>query len=171
MLEALRDWAAVLSGVMIFGALCEVILPSGSFQKYIRLAVGLLLVFTLMTPFLEILHLRDADSGIFNAGESAYLAREEMEEKQRAEVLLLYQKSLNQKMMASIKNLRKRDDVEVRCSVCEEIGRFGAVDGVLVLVRAAPSEKDTEKIRQLMRQEYGVAEDQITLRYIKEREG
>ena len=54
-------------------------------------------------------------------------------------------------MTESIKNLRKSDDVEVRCSVCEEIGRFGAVDGVLVLVRAAPSEKDAGKIRQLLR--------------------
>ena len=55
MLDGLRSWAMMISGVVVFGSMCEVILPDGEFQKYIRLAIGIMLIFALVSPFAKVL--------------------------------------------------------------------------------------------------------------------
>lgn len=170
MLELLKQWAMTLAGVVIFGSLCEVILPEGSFQKYIRLAVGLLLVFTLIAPLRQFLQLDFSGTELFDSGTQAYLQREEMEEQQKNDVIRIYIQNLNQKMKQSLQTELGETDLEVHCQVEESAENFGNIREVLVLLRTNRDESASAEIKKILQREYGVNEKRITVRYLKERD-
>ena len=55
MIEDLRQWVLTIAGVAVFGSICDIILPGGNFRKYIRLAVGLVLILTMLTPIQKLI--------------------------------------------------------------------------------------------------------------------
>ncbi|MBO5363844.1 MAG: stage III sporulation protein AF [Clostridia bacterium] len=159
MVTMLRDWAMVLSGVAVFGSLCEVILPDGSFQKYIRLGLGMVLVLTLISPLQELLH-HDFDIGNFQSGTYAYLERETMEEEQRKEVMIIYRENLNQKMQQTLITEFPGFSGRVSCSVEEENPEeFGKILRVQVLLEHGTGK--AEEIQKILSREYGVLKTQV----------
>ncbi len=172
MLDFLREWALSLSGVAVFGSVCEVILPEGSFQKYIRFSVGMLLVLTLMTPMQQLFHIIPKEEEMALRHSRVYEERESMESQEKEAVLHLYQENLNQKFLSSIKRRLGDGDMEVRCSVeKEDPEEFGTVKEVLVLFRNEEETNQTEEIVKVLKQDYGISEEKIVVRYLKERNG
>lgn len=155
MIKALQDWAMVLSGVAVFGSLCEVILPEGSFQKYIRLALGMVLVLALLSPVREFLleGWRDNEEMI----QERYQKTEEMEETQREEVLRIYKTRLNQKILSTLQRYGISGKVE--CVVGEKEKNFGEIEEVQVWA----SEQDSPKIYEILQKEFSIAESRIVI--------
>ncbi len=161
MLTMLREWAMVLSGVAVFGSLCEVILPEGSFQKYIRLGLGMMLALTLISPLRELLH-HDFDAGSFSPEIAAYSEREVMEETQRQEVMKLYRERLNQKMEQTLTEEIPDFAGAVLCDVEEENPeKFGMILSVRVLLENETAAK--EQIQETLSREYGVSAGQVEI--------
>ena len=163
MLETLRSWAMVLSGVAVFGSLCEVILPEGSFQKYIRLGLGMILVLALISPFQELLH-QDFDDRSFQRGYTAYLERESMEEEQKKAVIAFYKENLNRKMQSTLVAEIPDFTGEISCSVEEEEPeRFGEI--LRVWIQAKDENVALDEICKVLNQEYGILETQVEVQY------
>ncbi len=173
MLDFLREWAMVLAGVVVFGSLCEVILPDSSFQKYIRLAIGLILVLTLIMPMQQLLRFKLPQEDASAVSKAvAYREREEMEERQKKEVMRIYKQNLNQKMAMSLEKRLGNVTAEIRCDVEEKKAEeFGAVQEVLVLIDAAQSSDVTKQVKKILTQDYGILEQQVVVRYLKEQNG
>lgn len=162
MIASLQEWAMVLSGVAVFGSLCEVILPEGSFQKYIRLGLGMVLVLAMLSPVRELLHQewRVAEE---SGQRRAYQDAEAMEERQREDVIRIYQENLNQQMLASLEAKISGFSGSVSCSVETEQENFGVIRKVLIL--SDIEEVDRGEILRILREEFGVASEQITIRF------
>ncbi len=172
MLDFLREWVLSLSGVAVFGSVCDVILPDGSFQKYIRLSVGILLVLTLMTPMQQLFHIIPKEEEMVLRHSRAYEEREGMETQEKEAVLHIYQENLNQKFLSSIKQRLGDGDMEVRCSVEEEDPEeFGTVKEVLVLFRDGDEINQTDEVAKVLKQDYGIPAEKVVVRYLKERNG
>ncbi len=168
MLEMLRDWAMVLSGVAVFGSLCEVILPEGSLQKYIRLGLGMLLVLALISPFQKFLQ-KDFAGMDGSGGIHAYWERENMEEKQKQEVLHFYRENLSQKMEQTLREEFPGFSGEVTCKVEEENPeKFGQILQIRV---EADGNGTAEQIREVLCREYGVEKNQVEVPDGKEKQG
>ena len=53
MIEFLRGWTLSLAGIIVFGSLCEMLLPNSVYKKYINLAIGLILCIAIVSPFVK----------------------------------------------------------------------------------------------------------------------
>ena len=168
MLEALRNWAMTIAGIAVFGSICEIILPEGNFQKYIRLAIGLVLILSMVAPILNFSHINSDDS-LFEVNSKAYEQRSEMEEKQQIDVIRLYKENLSQKIENSLNQDIKDDEFDVRCEV-EESDRetFGSIKSIAVLIYANEDTDLTSKIASRLKSDYGISKEIITIRYLKE---
>ncbi|ACJ33313.1 stage III sporulation protein AF [Anoxybacillus flavithermus] len=52
----LTEWIAHLITFILLAVVIELILPNGSFQKYVKMVVGLLFIFILFSPLLRLFH-------------------------------------------------------------------------------------------------------------------
>ncbi len=157
MIKALQDWAMVLSGLAVFGSLCEVILPEGSFQKYIRLGLGMLLVLALLSPVRDFLH--QGWRGDKEVTKERYRETEKMEEKQREEILRVYKANLNQKILSVLEG--QGFSGTVQCRVGEEEKNFGEIDHIWIL--AENEGVDAEQIYEILQKEFSIAPSRITV--------
>lgn len=53
-MEGLRAWARELAAIVILGGLLELTLPAGAMRRYAHLALGLLLLLTVLGPVLDL---------------------------------------------------------------------------------------------------------------------
>ncbi len=172
MINMLRDWAMLLSGVVVFASICEVLLPDSSFQKYIRLSVGLLLVLTLISPLRQLLNIKLPETMDNKNNSIAYAERENMEERQKKEVMRAYKAGLNKKMLLSIESRLGDIPAEIRCKVDEENEEsFGMIEEVQILVDVSESGDITQNVMEILKRDYGLEEKRVKVRYLKESSG
>ncbi|MFT8317442.1 MAG: stage III sporulation protein AF [Sporolactobacillus sp.] len=57
----LENWVSQLVIIVLFAVILELLLPSGGYQKYVRLVVGLVLIVALMDPVIRLFHLDPQD--------------------------------------------------------------------------------------------------------------
>lgn len=159
MIKALQDWAMVLSGLAVFGSLCEVILPEGSFQKYIRLGLGMLLVLALLSPVRDFLHQGwSEDQKVIK---ERYETTEKMEEKQREEILRVYKANLNQKILSVLQGHGFSGTVQ--CRVGEEERNFGEIEHIWILAEGRGV--DESRIYEILQKEFSIAQSRITVSF------
>ncbi len=160
MIKELQDWAMILSGLAVFGSMCEEILPEGSFQKYIRLGLGMLLVLALLTPITQMIHQEWSmeELGIHHAEEEIGST----EEKQREEILRVYKEKLSQKILSVIQSVEPEFEGEVYCDVGDKEDDFGRIEHVTI---TSKGEVDAEGIRRIIKQEIELEEERISIRY------
>lgn len=54
MIEWLNGWLKGLIGVVLLAAFVDLLLPSGTFQRYVRTVLGLFILLTMLTPLLSL---------------------------------------------------------------------------------------------------------------------
>ncbi len=52
----LTEWISHIITFILLAVVIELILPNGSFQKYVKMVVGLLFIFILFSPLLRLFH-------------------------------------------------------------------------------------------------------------------
>ncbi|MFX3616355.1 MAG: stage III sporulation protein AF [Sporolactobacillus sp.] len=57
----LENWVSQLVIIVLFAVILELLLPSGGYQKYVKLVVGLVLIVALMDPVIRLFHLDPQD--------------------------------------------------------------------------------------------------------------
>lgn len=164
MSEAIRSWIMVLAGVIVFGSVCEMILPSGAYKKYVQLAIGLMLVLAVIKPF--------ADDG-FSAMESvsvssAYDDAMKMDERQREDIIKIYKNRLAEKMSAEIKDVAGVEFM-LRCEVSEDEENFGSVKKVFIAADAKDNIKVSDDAVELIKLNYGLSDSEIEVKYIDDK--
>ncbi len=53
-MEWLRDWIMQVAGVIVLGAISDMIMTDGTMKKYVKIVMGLVLVFTVIRPIVNI---------------------------------------------------------------------------------------------------------------------
>ncbi len=165
-MELLKNWAMTMSAVLVLGSLCEVLLPEGSFQKYVRLSVGMVLVICLVSPLKGCKE--ETPEGMHFSVDSAQV-REQAEDAQRDDVLTLYRENLEKKMLQNLRSSYSEDVSKVQCQIEEtDQETFGSIRKVTVEIDSAKTESVTELISQLLKQNFGVDPSRISVRFLKE---
>ena len=49
-MEWLREWVMQLAGIILIGAVCDTLMADGDIKKYVKMVVGLVLVFAIVKP-------------------------------------------------------------------------------------------------------------------------
>lgn len=169
MIENLKEWTVTISGIIVFGSMCEMILPAGNFHKYIRLTIGLILVLSLMSPLYVFLQRDYTFSFNINDNITAYNNVSEIEEQEKSQIVSLYKKLLTEKIYNSLQNDITDITAEIKIETEEEDPEtFGSILEISITVNSAQKKDLTDKIKDILKKEYGVAEDKIRILYLKE---
>ena len=83
-----------------------------------------------------------------------------MEERQRAEILCIYQSNLEEKIVTLLQTEIPGFCGYVQCQVEEEQEEFGKIREITVV---SDGKVDGERIRNILIEEYGITEEQISL--------
>ena len=168
-MDGLKEWSMTIAGIVVLGSACEVIMPDDSFRKYVRLAIGLILVMVFISPLKEFLH-KGAQTEYPQLSYTSYQQREEMKDVQNDEVIRLYQKNLNSKIKGALSNRIGKTPFQVRCTVeTEKPDTFGTINHVLVIMDADCNINVSQLVKECLSQDFGVNKTNVTVTYLKEK--
>ncbi len=162
MTEFLKSLVMSLSGVIIFGIICERILPRGVYKKYIQLTIGFVLILTLISPFAGEKFEIEIE---IPPEKSAQEMAESMDERERSEILRLYKSKLCEKMTEDMKETAGVD-FEIKCQVCSAGEGFGQIENVWITVDGEGGAAINKSAVDVLRNKYGIDEDAISVKYV-----
>ncbi len=162
MIEGLKNWAMTLGTIAVLGSICEMVIPDGSFQKYVRLAIGLILILALLSPIMTLF-----DKGIENnffeieTKNTENKGKTAVEEAQKGEVISLYKKKLQNSMEGILSETLGDEEWKVKCVVNEGQGeRFGEIERVEIYSKTG----NITDAKDIISKEFGINEKVISAR-------
>lgn len=159
MIEAIRQWATILAGVLVFGSLSLVLLPEGKFHRPIRMTLGLLLTLALLKPVQGWREESIPDMEHFQRNQTD--RREEIEGKQKGQVAHLFRQKLESQMKETLRQEGWETVKAVQCPIEEEDQEhFGKIKEVLVLVEDVSR---ADSIKEFLQKEYEVPREKVTV--------
>ncbi|MFT8364215.1 MAG: stage III sporulation protein AF [Sporolactobacillus sp.] len=86
-MQYLENWVSQLVVLILFAVILELLLPSGGFQKYVRLVIGLVLIVALLGPVMALFHVNPQAiiNGMVSDKGTNSLKRETTQEKKEIE--------------------------------------------------------------------------------------
>lgn len=112
MIEAITSWAKNLIFLVLFAAFLELLLPSSTMQKFLRVIVGLLIMLAILKPVITVVehNFEWKDVPVFQAAEIKNnpngFKQEEENEKRQQLALGLYQKELTRQIEATTRSIK-----------------------------------------------------------------
>lgn len=155
-----------LAGVIVFGSVCEMILPGGVYKKYLHLAIGLMLILTLVSPFAD--GRVNRDMAALPEAFVEYTDNIDPEDRQNADIVRIYKRKLCEKMTDKIKGVAGVN-FEIRCDISNDDSSFGNIENVWITVDAADGIKINDAAISTLKREYGLTDDRISVKYIKDK--
>ncbi len=150
MMELMRNWMISLITVVIISSFVEMLMPSGSFKKYSKLVVGLIIMVIIIQP---ILMLTDNDQLFskyaFEASNhidkmSIVDKSDVVKEKQMQQIINTYNHNLNNQIQQSVRSLSGGHEAEVIVHTDSDLDSsgFGSIRSIDVVL-TSPSNQST----------------------------
>lgn len=156
----LKSWTMSIAGIIVFGSVCEMLLPHNAYKKYLQTAIGLMLIFAAVSPLLK-----------QGGGElpelprfEAYEYYDKTEVGQRDAVIKIYKRKLSEKIKEDIK-ASAGIETEVMCEVSENEENFGEIVGITVEVGVEESVAE-DKIKGILNEGYEVSKEKVLVKNI-----
>ena len=144
-MKELYQWIQNLTGFFLFLSVAERLLPGKQYGKYLRLFSGMVLVFIVLHPFTEGLHLEDTIAGYYES----FLFQEQVEdlkqnmigmEKQRlSSVIRRYEEAVEEDVIQSAEEMGIQ---AAQCSVTIEAREDNPAFGTICSIRLIVKEKE-----------------------------
>lgn len=164
-MEFLKNWASLISGTIIFAALCELLIPKGSAKKYVKLILGMILTLALMSPFESIFGNREYYKFFDFEKFAAYETESGFSDLEFDYVMSLYKENLAQSIKKSIeKEISAK--IFVVLDISKEEKNFGEIEKVYIKAVQQGGFKDfKDEIFEILKRDYGVENKKINLKF------
>lgn len=164
-LEFLKNWALVISGTIIFAALCEILIPKGTEKKYIKLLLGMVLTLALIKP-LEKISVLGNQYNMFDFEKSlAYDTNKSFSADESKYVTKLYTENLEGNIKMRLES-KLEASAEVFAEVSEEEKSFGEIKSIFVSIYQKDGFKDfKEEVFEILKEDFGIEKDRVTLKF------
>lgn len=141
-MDFLKTWVYTIVVTLIFVAFIDILMPSSSMKKYVKLVLGLLIMAVILKP---VMSLRDADfnlsADIFSyqgkLDQSSLKKQAEYYSKgQEAEIIKVYKQNLESRMEQQIRLETESQDAKVSIDVDEDKDseRYGEIKKVSISI-------------------------------------
>ena len=101
--DFIRTWIIDIVNMFIFISIIELVLPNGNMKKYINMIVGLLIIFTIINPFIKLFNIDlNLDKAVFNQISQQDIAINENKEfllNQEKQVAMLYEEKIRREII------------------------------------------------------------------------
>ena len=152
-MESLREWIMQIAGVVVLGAVCDIIIIDGGMKKYVKPVLGFVLIFTVMRPVVGGL------SGDFAFDESMPVSAElsvNLEGVEKDAIVELYQGKMAQTISDKIKE-RFGITTETTVLASTEEDSFGTLENVKIrVIPRYDKAVNAEKIKGFVCESFGV---------------
>ena len=164
-METFGAYIKTITALTIFSALACMLMPEGSFRKYVELVLGVLVLTAVLNPFLRIF---GADQGRMELGilqnqariEKKFQSAEAYEEIEEARISAAYGQVLEERVMEDL--TKKYDEIEwVNVTFCQDFEDqdYGTIEGMVI---GYPGD-NAGKIQTYAAKRYGLTEDAVTV--------
>lgn len=163
-MEQIRTWAIALSMVIVLGTLLETMIPDGSFRKYIHVVVAVLLIISVISPWLRF----DYDElGISYRGGEEYssdMSREEIRYRQQKDVIDIYKKTLENNLKTQLVQIypNLKDSLSVKITADESENGFGHITNAALIIDGG-ADVDADELRDKAAEMIGVSMDSVAV--------
>lgn len=144
MLTFLSSWAKSLGVTIVLVSILEMLLPNNKTKKYIRMVLGVFVIFNIISPFIqnkEILNLNSIDLENMTSIETSTLDQSSMD--QRIEDL--YEDELEKDM---INKLEEQGYEVTKCKVTATLSQQGEEESQIERIELKVEKKEEEKQEQ-----------------------
>ncbi|EMT47198.1 MULTISPECIES: stage III sporulation protein AF [Anoxybacillus] len=100
----LTEWISHIITFILLAVVIELILPNGSFQKYVKMVVGLLFIFILFSPLFRLFH-GDVDTWLASIQQQPNETFENDIEKKKKEIQASQRAYILEQMAVQLKNI------------------------------------------------------------------
>lgn len=164
-MEALSAYIKTITALTIFSALACMLMPEGSFRKYVELVLGVLVLTAVLNPFLRLF---GTDEGHLELGllqnqvrlEKVFLSAEEYEGIEQQRVTAAYGQVLEDRVKEDL--AKKYSEIEwVNITFCQDIQDedYGMIESITI----GCSDENAEKIQAYAAKRYGLPEDAVAV--------
>ena len=158
MAEILKNITLTVSGVVVFGSLCEMIIPDGTYKKYIRLSIGIMLICAVLTPFVN----GKTDFEIDISKPERIDLQKYSGVDERAEIIRVYNKKISEKMYDDIKDTAGTK-ISLSCDIYTDDKNFGKIQNVYIA--AENNAKVSEKAIDIIKEKYSA--ENVIIKYLQ----
>ncbi len=155
MTEVLRSWILSVAGIIVFGSMCEMILPGGNYKKYIQLTIGLMLVLAFLSPFVT--GMRGADFGEMPDISTEYKGREANDTERYDDIVKIYKEKLCDAIKSEIGSI---DNAQITCDICEDKENFGKIKMIKIEANGA---EISDVVIGKIKESYGLTDSEIVV--------
>ncbi len=142
MMELMRNWMISLITVVIISSFVEMLMPSGSFKKYSKLVVGLIIMLIIVQPILMLtdndqLFSKYAFEASNQIDKMAIVGKSDMvKEKQMEQIVSTYNHNLNKQIQQSVRSLSGEHEAEVIVHTDSDLesSGFGSIRNIDVVL-------------------------------------
>ncbi len=156
MISFLREWTMSLAGIIVFGSLCEILLPNNTYKKYINLAIGLMLCVALISPFIK---------GNYDANVSVPSYSADSVEFEDKDTLSVFSKKLC-KSIEEFAGSKTNLKLSAKCEVSDSAETLGKIESIYLIVEAEGDKRLDNRIIDEISLNYGVSRESISVKYI-----
>lgn len=164
-MAALSAYIKTITALTIFSALACMLMPEGSFRKYVELVLGVLVLTAVLNPFLRIF---GTDKGHMELGmlqnqvrmEKFFLSSQDYEEIEQQRVTAAYGQVLEDRVKEDL--TKKYSEIEwVNITFCQEIEdeNYGMIESITI----GCAEEDAKKIQTYAAKRYGLPEEAVAV--------
>ncbi len=162
-LDWLRDWIMQIAGIIVLGTVCDMIINDGEMKKYVKMVMGLILIFAMIQPVTKV----SSNLMEFKLPQTTQIQAAELKnrlgEKEQESLLKLYRQKLKKSVENEIYTKWKVNAVADVVVEENNENRFGDIRGLNVQFEGN-CDVSEKVIKESLSERFGVSPKYIKVR-------
>lgn len=133
--DFISSWVRDLVLLFIIITLVDLVMPKGTMRRYINFVVGLLIIFTVINPFINLTSLDfQLDREVFRNIDNQFEYDEEVFNQQEDQIEFLYKEKISEEIKTYIEGNTDYKIVALDLEINKEDDNFGAISHLSILI-------------------------------------
>lgn len=197
----LSSWLKDIVILFILISIAELVMPKGNMKKYVNMVIGLLIIFTIVSPFAKLIKMDfNLDKAVFNYSRSSNSQGESKSNfyaEQEKQIEKVYKEKLGREVTNLIEDNTDYKVLDIEVEILNTEERYGEIDYLNILLgneedgaknkisidNVVPveinknqkheeiSEDSFESLKELIGNSYSVDKDKINIKINEKRKG
>lgn len=161
--EFIYSWIKDLVIIFIIITLVDLVMPKGSMHRYIRFVIGLLIIFAVINPFVNLGNIDfQLDKEVFKNIDNQFSINEEIIEGQESQIEMMYKDKIANELEGFIDENTEYRVSELDIEIDKTEDNFGAISYINLLIQNEDMEVNEDSI--------GIRVKPVVLEYKNENE-
>lgn len=146
----ISTWLKDIVVLFILISIAELIMPKGNMKRYINMVIGLLIIFTIISPFAKLLKLNfNFEQSVFNYYNSNIFENKEVSElyiQQEKQIEKIYKEKISKEITGLIEKNTDYQVVDLEVEILDKKESYGEIDYLYIFLLEKDKAKSKNKI-------------------------